>query len=202
MSAPVSITVLDGPPLTILTAIHFNPQTGLYEQSVRVGNPTERTLDAVRVYVSGLPASVHVFNASGTTNGLPYVQSAGSVPPGGHTDFVIEYYVTAGGVVPNPVLFAELVSPDNGGGAAASGTGIHINREFMRSDKTFMLEFMTETNRLYYVQYTADLQTWKTAQPAVAGNGTWIQWIDSGQPKTESAPAVTPVRFYRVIVLP
>jgi hypothetical protein len=202
VSAPVSITVLDGPPLTILTAIHFNPQTGLYEQSVRVNNPTDRTFDAVRVYVSGLPASVHVFNASGTTNGLPYVQSAGSVPPGGYTDFVIEYYVTAGGVVPNPVLFAEVVSPDNGGSAAVAGTGIHINREFMRSDKTFMLEFMTETNRLYYVQYTADLQTWKTAQPAVTGDGTWIQWIDSGQPKTESAPAVTPVRFYRVIVLP
>jgi hypothetical protein len=29
-----------------------------------------------------------------------------------------------------------------------------------------------------------------------------MQWIDNGQPKTISSPAATPVRFYRVLLLP
>ena len=200
VSAPVTITVLESLPLTILQGIHFNPQTGLYEQTVRVSNPSYSTFDGVRVNILGLPGTVHVYNASGETNGIPYVQSGAPVPPGGHVDFVIEYYVTAGGAVPNPVLQVELVSA--GGGAAVFGAGVHINRGFMRPDRTFLVEFATDMNRLYYVQYSSDLRTWKTAQPAISGNGTWIQWIDSGLPKTESAPATTDMRFYRVIVLP
>ena len=69
-------------------------------------------------------------------------------------------------------------------------------------DNTFMVEFASTANRVYYVQYSSDLRTWKTAQPGITGNGSWIQWIDNGQPKTESAPATTVKRFYRVILLP
>jgi len=198
----VNVTVLDAPPLTIISNVHLNFQTGLYEQNVRVTNPTYSTFDAVRVYISGLPDGINVFNASGITNGLPFVQSSAPVPPGSHVDFVIEYYVTIGGLVPNPTLIAELISGETGGGPAVFGAGVPINRAFMRPDKTFLVEFATATNRLYYIQYSSDLKTWQTAQPAIAGNGTWIQGIDNGQPKTESAPSATDRRFYRVIVLP
>jgi hypothetical protein len=117
-------------------------------------------------------------------------------------DLVIEYYVTSGGLVPNPILVAVLVSPSQGGGAAVSGTGQHINRGLLLPNETFLVEFATVLNRQYYVQYSTDLKNWTTVQPAITGNGTWIQWIDNGLPKTESAPAAAPVRFYRVILLP
>ena len=79
------------------------------------------------------------------------------------------------------------------------GTQQHIHQAAVLPDKTFLLEFASITNQVYYVQYSSDLKTWNTAQPEITGNGTWIQWIDDGQPKTESAPATTSMRFYRVI---
>jgi VCBS repeat-containing protein len=203
-SAPVSIVVRARPPLTTNVAVHFNPQSGLYEQSVRVTNPTYSMFNAVRIYILTGTNAVHVYNPSGVTNGVPYVQSSVPVPPGSYVDFVIEYYVTAGGVVPNPILLPELVQSPGGGGVSVIGTQLRINRGFMQPDGNFVVEFASQTNRLYYVQYTGALNTnnWKTALPAISGNGTWIQWIDNGQPKTESAPPVTDARFYRVILLP
>ncbi len=39
-SAPVTISVIEGPPLTIISAMAYNPQTDLFQQTVRVSNPT------------------------------------------------------------------------------------------------------------------------------------------------------------------
>ena len=51
-SEPVTITVLAAPPLIITTNIHLNLQTGLFDQAVRVFNPTGSSYDAVRLYIS------------------------------------------------------------------------------------------------------------------------------------------------------
>jgi len=145
---------------------------------------------------------VTVYNASGTTNGIPYVQSYGAIPSGGYADFVIEYY-SPSRVAPNPTLVAQLVTPVQGGNTAVSGLPVHIDRAiWLRNSSTFLIEFLTITNRIYYVEYSSDLQVWKSALPAVTGNGTRIQWIDNGEPKTESAPAITPSRYFRVVLLP
>jgi hypothetical protein len=105
-------------------------------------------------------------------------------------------------VPPNPVLTADLVAPAQGGGSTAFGAQQHIDRGLMLVNSTFLVEFLTISNRLYSIQYSSNLRSWKDAQPAVTGNGTRIQWIDNGEPKTESTPAATPARFYRVILLP
>ncbi len=199
-SAPVTISVVERPPMTIVSAMAYNPQTDLFQQTVRVFNPTYSTYDAVRVYVSGLANNTTVYNASGSTNGVAYVESHAAVPPGSYVDFVIEYWSPLR-IMPNPTLLPELVGVSGGGGSMV-GAGCHINRGIMLPDKTFLIEFASAANRLYYVLYSSDLITWKTAQPGITGNGTWIQWIDNGQPKTESSPAVTNMRFYRLIVLP
>ena len=198
-SAPVTITVLPGPPITYIGPIHFQPQTGLFTNTVRVFNPTYSTFDGVRVYISNLTANTTVYNASGITNGVPFVQSNGTVPPGSYVDFVIEYYVHNSGATPNPTLWAELISAESGGGVTVVGTGQHIDHGLMLADQTFLIEFKSVSNRVYYVQYSSDLTTWQTVEPSIRGNGTSVQWVDNGQPKTESAPAVTPKRFYRVI---
>jgi len=198
-SAPVSITVLERAPLTVVSAMHFNPQTGLFEETVRVSNPTYSTFDVVRLYVSGLTNGATVYNPSGTNGGLQYVQSFGPVAPGSYVDFLIEYYVPSR-VLPYPTLIPQLVTPSSRGNAV--GIRQHIDRGVLLPEKTFLIEFSSVSNRLYNVQYSSDLQNWQTAFPAITGNGTHIQWIDNGQPKTASSPATQPVRFYRLLLMP
>jgi hypothetical protein len=37
----------------------------------------------------------------------------------------------------------------------------------------------------------------RVAQPPLSGNGSWVQWIDQGPPKT--APLTNNTRFYRLL---
>jgi hypothetical protein len=198
-SAPVSITILAGPPLTLIGAMTYDPLTDLFKQTVRVSNPTFSVFEAVRVYVTNLHNGTVVYNPSGSTNGIPFVQTQAPVPPGSYADLVIEFFSPLR-LAPNPGLWAELVQPNTGGSAAALGLLQHINRGVRLPNGTFMVEFLTVANQLYSVEYSADLQQWKSAQqPFIPGNGTWIQWVDEGEPKTESAPAAVERRFYKVI---
>ena len=66
------------------------------------------------------------------------------------------------------------------------------------------LQFHTVRGGTYYVQYSTDLANWVTIQPAIAGNDSWIEWLDNGPPKTVSPPAhdSTAHRFYRVLKTP
>ena len=56
--------------------------------------------------------------------------------------------------------------------------------------------------QVYNIEYCDDLRNWKTATPSVSNGSNRIQWIDNGQPKTESFPSKQLPRFYRVITLP
>ena len=106
--------------------------------------------------------------------------------------------------MPNPALWAEFISlaPHVGGNGAAVGLGQPIHRAVLLPNKTFLVEFATLSNRVYYVEYSSDLKNWKNALPAITGSGTWYEWIDHGLPSTDGLPAAQPCRFYRVIVLP
>ncbi len=199
---PVTVTVIDRPPLTILSALHYNPQTDFFEVRVRVNNPTYSTFDAARVCVLNLTntPAITVHNGCGFTNAIPYVQTPAAVLPGTYVDMTVEFYSPLR-IAPNPVLRPELVGV-SGVLPAPSGTPQHINQGLLFANKTFMVEFATQSNRVYSVQYSSDLILWKPSLPAVTGNGGWVQWIDNGQPKTDSAPAAQTARFYRVILLP
>mgnify|MGYP000661903502 CR=1 FL=1 len=47
-----------------------------------------------------------------------------------------------------------------------------------------------------------DALNWNTAIPFVKGNGSRLQWIDNGPPKTTSSPGSQLNRFYRAILVP
>jgi len=66
-------------------------------------------------------------------------------------------------------------------------------------DGSFRLEFRSDLNRRYLIQYSSDLADWKNAVPDLLGNGDLIQWVDDGPPKTESHPRTISVRTYRVV---
>jgi VCBS repeat-containing protein len=202
VSTTNTVTVLEHPPIVTVAGIHLNPRTSLYEQTIRVLNPTYNAYPAVRVFVGNLAPEVRLFNISGVLNGVPYVQSNFPVPPGGHVDIIVQYYST-GGVLPNPALHAEIVPVEEGGGAVAVGGAAQpIRTGKMLANGTFQLEFGTQSNRVYAVQYSSDLKTWNTTPNAVAGNGSWYVWIDNGQPNTPSPPKDAKVRFYRVLLMP
>ncbi|HZQ47308.1 MAG TPA: hypothetical protein VFC07_09880, partial [Verrucomicrobiae bacterium] len=199
LSQIVKISVLDQLPVTSTGPMQFNPQTDVFEQPVRVTNPTYYTYDGVRLLIGNLAPGVQVYNATGATNGLPYVQSILPIPPGGYVDFTIEYYVLSR-IAPNPVFTVQLFAPSNA--VNQVGPLQHINRGLLRPNKSFMAEFNTLSNRVYYLQYSADLIKWNTAVHAITGTGNVIDWIDNGPPETASPPATQSKRFYRLILLP
>jgi hypothetical protein len=199
-SAPVTIKILSTPPLIIVSGVTYDPLTDLFKQTVQVSNPTYSTYQAVRVYVTNLQYNTVVYNASGTTNGVPYVQTQTAVPPGSSVILTIEYYSPLR-IAPNPTLWAELVAPDPNAGAPLPGTPQQVNRVLMLPNGTFMVEFLSTVNGVYSIEYSSDWKNWKSAQPSISGTGTWIQWIDNGPPKTESAPSAAGMRFYKVILL-
>src|SRR5207244_1011899 len=71
----------------------WNPQTDLFEQKVRISNPTEFTFTAVQVLISGMREGVRVYNASGTNvDGVQFVQYNQPLGPGQTANLTIEYY--------------------------------------------------------------------------------------------------------------
>jgi uncharacterized repeat protein (TIGR01451 family) len=82
------------------------------------------------------------------------------------------------------------------------GERIAINHQSFRPDGGLELQFNTGCSGTYYVQYSADLVSWRTSSQTVIGNGSPTSWVDFGPPATESAPSASPARFYRVVQAP
>ena len=202
-SSVVTISVIEKLPLTFVGPILYDGNVDLFKQQVRVFNPTPFTLEGARVLVFNLTRpGDRVYNANGTNNGTPFVQFNAPILPGQSANLTIEYYFPSRTVPsPGPTLVTEIVPPSVQ--VMLTGQAQRINRTVQFPlNKTFLLEFSSLLNRSYAIQYTSDLITWKTVVPTIIGTGSNVQWIDNGAPKTESAPATTDKRFYRVILLP
>jgi uncharacterized repeat protein (TIGR01451 family) len=185
--------------LTILSSITLNRQTGLFEQGIRVSNFGNSVPSSVRVLISGLAANAKVFNASGTTNGTPFVQSNAPLPTGASVDFLLEYYVPTRIAPTNLTFTAEAGLPITP--PPTNGTVLSIDRALSLSDGGMLIEFTAIPGRIYAIQYSSDTLTWRTAVPVLTAPANRVQWIDSGPPKTESKPSQLAARFYRVLLL-
>lgn len=187
--------------VTALSGVTLNPQTGLYEQTIRLSNTSTNGAPAARILLTNLAANVTVFNASGTTSGTPFLQYDLPVAAGASVDFVVEFYRATRGTIAAPTYAAEAATAAPP--AAPAGTTRTVtDLSGALSNGRFLIEFTTTPGRRYAVQYSADSVTWKTAQPTLTAAGTHTQWFDDGPPKTESKPASVGVRFYRVVELP
>ncbi len=183
----------------VVSGITFNPQTGLFEQTIQLRNPGGTATTGQRVLVHGLTITVRLYNAAGTTNGVPYVEHRAPVPPG-TTDLLLEFFSTDRRAFTQPTYAIEPI-----GGTeppAPAGVVVPVDRNVKLSNGRFMIEFAAIPGRAYAIQYSADLQNWKTAVPSVIAPATRVQWFDDGPPKTESKPTEVKARFYRVIQLP
>lgn len=184
----------------VLGPIVFDPQTGLFEQSVGFNNLSGGPMTAVRLAVLGLPTDVTLYNASGSTNGAPYVEYDFTIGPGASVDFLLEYYRSNRLAFVSTNFAATAVAAVTP--TAPAGTTLQLDRTPFMSNGNLVIEFASEPGGTYVVQYSADMQTWNTAVPPLVAAGTRVQWIDAGPPKTASAPGMPGARFYRVIQVP
>jgi len=200
-SAPVTVTVIPSLPLTVSGPIKLNYQTGFYQQTALVTNPTAFDLAAVGVVIYNLPTAWRVQNASFTTNGAPGVLYNQTLAAGGSMDVTINYYLGAGASTnASPTLVAIAMEPS--GQASAEGNPVAVTRSMFLNDGTFLLNFNTVAGGVYFIQYSADMVTWMTSPQPLYGNGYSAQWIDYGPPATDSPPNSHNARFYRVVQLP
>jgi len=203
-TAVVAVTVVNAPPTTTVAVqalgpIVFNPQTGLFQQTIQYQNLSATSAAAVRISIPGLPPNIVVYNASGSINGTPYVEYDRPVAPGGTVNFLLEYYTrTRAGFASSNFTAAAIVAPTNSPGTP-SGTVLQLDRPAFVSQGELTLEFASTPGATYVIRYSSDQATWKTAVPPIIAVGTRVQWIDGGPPKTDSPPGPPGQRFYRVV---
>jgi len=186
--------------LTVLSAPVLNPQTGLFEQQIEVSNGGPSTPSSVLVLVSGLAANARLYNATGITNGLPFVQSALPLGIGSNVVFVLEFYVPTR-VAPTGLTYLVEAGPPFVP-PVVNGTILNISRTIVLSNGSVLVEFSAIPGQVYAIQYSSDMVTWQTAVPVITAPANRVQWIDAGPPQTDSSPAQQPSRFYRVVLLP
>jgi hypothetical protein len=188
----------------------FNPQTGLFEESVTVTNIGASTAAAIRLLVTninstnGVPrTNVYLYNATGTNAGISYVQYNAPLDPGQTVNFTLEFYVADRRPFTNSFIVQEVLPASTGTNAAG---GVPIDREFMDlrivGSPRFVIEFTSIPGRSYTILYSSTFGNWKAATPSITANATKTQWYDDGPPKTDSQPLSATNRFYRVLVAP
>ncbi len=185
--------------LMALTPMSLNPQSGLFEQTVSVANGGPSTPSSVLVEVAGLAANARLYNATGITNGLPYVQSATPLAVGSNVVFLLEFYVPTR-VMPTNLTYTVVAGPPFIP-PIVNGAIFSINRDVLLSNGSVLVEFTAIPGQVYAVQYSSDMVTWQTAVPVVTAPATKVQWIDAGPPHTASSPAGQAARYYRVVRL-
>ena len=183
-----------------LGPIVLNPQTGLFQESVRVSNSGSNSIASLRLAVLSLPSDVALYNGSGATNGSPFVEYDQTLAAGANVDLLLEFYrsnrveFVATNFEVSPVGLARPTPP--------SGTIVQLDRDPFLFNGMLVIEFASVPGRTYVVEYSADMRTWSVAVPPVTAAGTRVQWVDAGPPKTASPPGPPGQRFYRVVQLP
>ena len=180
--------------------ITLNRQNGLFEQTVHLTNSSPDTIVAVRLLIRDLPDDVQVYNASGFTNDIPFVQYNLPLATAEAVDLLIEYYRANRDPNFQPIFEVQAATALS---VTATGAVLAIDpqRPPFQSGR-FFIEFSATPGRRYAVQYSSDMTSWKTADPIITAPANRVQWYDDGPPKTEGKPTTIGSRFYRVMVLP
>jgi hypothetical protein len=186
--------------VAILTPITLNPQTGLFEQTIRANNSSTNAVNALAVLIRGLPSDARVYNASGTDPfGTPFVAQPVAVNPGESVDFVIEYYRANRQPLTQPTFSPAATTARP---RPPKGEVISVDRTVQLQSGRFLIEFTATVGRRYLVQYSPDMAAWTNANPTITAAADRVQWLDDGPPKTVSPPSGLGSRFYRVFELP
>lgn len=187
-----------------VSAMTFNPQTGLMEQMTRMVNVSGTSAPSARLVVTGL--TNRLYNAVGTNDGHPFVVHGAPLAAGESVDLRLEYFVPTR--LPVAIDDAQLQPFAQPGFNFTPPEGTPLPAPAPRlvpwSGGSVLLEFPATPGRTYMVLYRDNsiLAMELAAQPALVATGDRVQWIDNGPPKTLRLPGNTGARFYRVIQIP
>ena len=198
------------PDLFIVGTSAFNPQTQLYEEFVSVTNVGHTVVHALRLYVGGLRSGVKLYNATGTNNGVPYVEYDppynSPLYPSNWVTFVLEFFVADRHPFTNSLSAVVVVAPTT---SPITGTPVNIiqygfNDLRNASNPRFLVQFTSIPGRTYTIEYSDDnMATWNFAVPSIVASATSTFWYDDGPPGTLSKPIYgSPHREYRVLLDP
>ncbi|HEX3716587.1 MAG TPA: hypothetical protein VH595_01355 [Verrucomicrobiae bacterium] len=180
--------------------IVFDPQTGLYEQTVQYNNLNEVTVSAIRVSITGLPNYVTVYNASGVSNKVPYVEYDQPVPGGSNAVFLVEYYDASRKPFTSTNFTATVVVAVTVPPPVGTQLQLDNNGQFIDKLGQVTIEFATVPGHAYVVEYSGSISgPWVAATPPIVAVNTRTQWTDAGPPVTSSPPSGTGNRFYQVV---
>lgn len=184
-----------------------NTQTGLFEQEVTVSNTGGSTLGSIRLLVGGLTLrhatlTDRLYNAVGTNQGMPYVVVPGTLAPGQSVTVLLEFFFPTRTAAPGLTYTALAVPAVDFTQNPGSGTAVTLTNWLVEA--SMYLEFSATAGQRYTIFYSGDTSftNAQAAQPSILADGSRVQWIDSGPPKTSSAPSNSPARYYRVIATP
>jgi uncharacterized repeat protein (TIGR01451 family) len=190
--APSEFALLSGAPV-------FNPQTGLFEESVTVTNIGSNTVAGFQLYVGGLRSGVSLYNATGTNGGMPFVQYNLPVDPSNTASMILEFYDPSRLPFTNTLSVVAIIPPNTG--TTGTNGSVAISKIFtdtrLAGDTRTVIEFATIPGDVYTIIYSDDdMATWKVATPSITASANVTQWYDDGPPETDAKPTS---RFYRVI---
>ena len=189
---------------------HVNPQTGLYEENISVTNTSIITIAGVRVVVTNLPTGITLYNATGTTNGLPYVEFYNPLNPMQSENLILQFTDLKRVGFTNGLIITAIIPPNQT--VLGTNSSVSLFNWFVdyRSTPRNVIEFTSTPGKTYTIIYSDDLVNWQVATPTVTATANFTWWYDDGPPETASTPPnllttpVTPIapstaRYYRVI---
>lgn len=188
------------PGLSLDSSMVLNPQTGLYEQRLRVTNEGSRSIGGFFVEISGLPEGVSVRDTRAPTAGRPWILTYGEpVAAGATVELQVEFYSSQRGALAIDPVFTvvqtsapeKVLSPD--------GEVFAIDRLERLPDGSILIEWEARAGATYHVQYTDGAGEWQTSPGPLRTAANRLQWIDHGPPRTPSPPGEAPKRMYRVL---
>jgi uncharacterized repeat protein (TIGR01451 family) len=197
-----------GPNLFIVGTNADNPQTGLYEENVTVTNIGTVPIHSIRLYVGGLRSGVSLYNATGTNNGVPYVEYDAPydtpINPypaaNNHVTFQLEFYVTGWFAFTNSLTAVATPASVVGSVNGTPVTGVPQKITDARfANNRFLIQFNSVPGRTYTIEYKDNaFDPWSIAVPSIVASANVTQWYDDGPPKTATPPPADH-RFYQVI---
>jgi hypothetical protein len=117
--------------------IALSGSSSLFTQVIRMSNPTNAggSVKGLRLWFHELGKdfkgyAIRVYNATGTSNGMPYIDYNAPLAPGQSVNLTVEYYIADRKTVPHPrivVEFLGLQSFDVSEGTTLSAAFIIIN---------------------------------------------------------------------------
>jgi len=175
--------------------IRLNRRTGLFEQTITVTSPAGRPAGGLQLTVNDLGEDYQLLGANDKG-----IEIFGALEPDAATTIVLEYYsattrtppaaqVTATSILPQE---PSPIFPSPGLPAAISQMG----------DGSILLEFLSEPDKSYVIEYSCDLQQWFPSGFSVTATNNRTLWLDQGLPKTSSHPRTCPARYYRIREMP